>query len=89
MHVEVGFRDLQSTCYGFGFETSLTCNPERLAILLLIAALALLACWLIGLAMARGQHYRLQVNSLCHRPLLSVFTIGWLIAQSEPYYILK
>lgn len=60
MHIEEGFRDLKSTRYGLGFETSLSRNPERLAILLLIAALALLACWLIGLAaMVRGLHYRL------------------------------
>lgn len=89
MQIEEGLRDLKSTRYGLGFETSLTRDPERIAILLLIAALALLACWLIGLAtIARTQHYRLQANSQRNRTVLSVITIGRLIARSEHHHIL-
>lgn len=84
MHIEEGLRDTKSTRYGFGLEQSLTQRPERLAILLLIAALATFMCWLIGLhAIARAEHYRLQANSLRHRPVLSVITIGRLLARSQ------
>lgn len=57
MHIEEGLRDTKSTRYGFGLEQSLTHRPERLAILLLIAALATFMCWLIGLhTIARAEH---------------------------------
>lgn len=84
MHIEEGLRDTKSTRYGFGLEQSLTHRPERLAILLLIAALATFMCWLIGLhAIARAEQYRLQANSLRRRPVLSVITIGRLVARSQ------
>lgn len=81
MQIEEGFRDLKSTRYGLGLERSLSRRPDRLANLLLIAALTLLACWLIGLdTIARTEHYRLQTNSSRHRAVLSVITIGRLVA---------
>lgn len=82
MQIEEGFRDLKSARYGLGLERSLSRRPERLANLLLIAALALLACWLIGLdTIARTEHYRLQANSSRRRAVLSVITIGRLVAH--------
>ncbi|HET8608525.1 MAG TPA: IS4 family transposase [Burkholderiales bacterium] len=81
MQIEESFRDLKSTRYGLGLARSLSRRPERLANLLLIAALALLACWLIGLdTIARTEHHRLQTNSSRHRAVLSVITIGRLVA---------
>jgi hypothetical protein len=86
MQIEEGLRDTKSTRYGFGFEQSLTRNPERLAILLLIAALTMFVCWLIGLyVIAHAWHYRLQANSTRLRPVLSVITIGRIIARTQPY----
>lgn len=48
-------------------DRGLTRRPERLAILLVIVALATFMCWLIGLhAIARAERYRLQANSPRH-----------------------
>nr|NIR31873.1 IS4 family transposase [Gammaproteobacteria bacterium]NIR85330.1 IS4 family transposase [Gammaproteobacteria bacterium]NIR88502.1 IS4 family transposase [Gammaproteobacteria bacterium]NIU06396.1 IS4 family transposase [Gammaproteobacteria bacterium]NIV73761.1 IS4 family transposase [Gammaproteobacteria bacterium] len=50
MQIEQSFRDLKSHRYGAAFEDSLTRDPRRLEMLLLIHALATLAAWLEGLA---------------------------------------
>jgi hypothetical protein len=50
MQIEEAFRDLKSHRYGAGFEDSLSRKPERLAVLLLLHALASFAAWLLGLA---------------------------------------
>jgi hypothetical protein len=49
MQIEQSFRDLKSHRYGCAFEDTLTRDPRRLEILLLIHALATLAAWLEGL----------------------------------------
>ncbi len=51
MQIELGFRDLKSHRYGMGFEDSLSLAPERLAILLLIHAMAAFAAWLLTCAL--------------------------------------
>lgn len=48
--IETAFRDLKSHQYGVGFEGSQSRNPKRLAILLLIHALAAFAAWVAYLA---------------------------------------
>lgn len=48
--IETAFRDLKSHQYGAGFEGSQSRNPKRLAILLLIHALAAFAAWVAYLA---------------------------------------
>lgn len=50
MQIETSFRDLKSHRYGHGFEDSLTRKGPRLAILLLVNALATFVIWLAGLA---------------------------------------
>ena len=50
MQIETSFRDLKSHRYGHGFEDSLTRKGHRLAMLLLVNALATFAQWLAGLA---------------------------------------
>ncbi len=50
MQIETSFRDLKSHRYGHGFEDSLTRKGHRLAVLLLVSALATFAQWLAGLA---------------------------------------
>lgn len=50
MQIEQSFRDLKSHRYGAAFEDTLTRDPGRLEMLLLIHALATLAAWLEGLA---------------------------------------
>jgi hypothetical protein len=50
MQIEQSFRDLKSHRYGAAFEDTLTRDPRRLELLLLIHMLATLAAWLEGLA---------------------------------------
>lgn len=50
MHIEQAFRDLKNTRNGFGLRQSRTFKVERLNILLLIGAVAMLLLWLIGTA---------------------------------------
>lgn len=50
MQIEQSFRDLKSHRYGAAFEDTLTRDPRRLEMLLLIHMLATLAAWLEGLA---------------------------------------
>lgn len=52
MQIEEAFRDLKSHRYGAAFEDSLSRKRERLAVLLLLHALASFAAWLLGLAVA-------------------------------------
>jgi hypothetical protein len=49
MQIEQSFRDLKSHRYGCAFEDTLTRDPKRLEMLLLIHALASLVAWLEGL----------------------------------------
>lgn len=50
MQIEQSFRDVKNPRWGLGLSLSQTTRPDRLAILLLIGALAMYALWLIGLA---------------------------------------
>ena len=50
MQIEQTFRDVKNSRWGLGLSESQTRKPKRLTILLLIAALACYALWLIGLA---------------------------------------
>ena len=52
MQIEQSFRDLKSHRYGCAFEDTLTRDPRRLEMLLLIHALASLVAWLEGLTVA-------------------------------------
>lgn len=49
MQIEQSFRDLKSHRYGCAFEDTLTRDPRRLEMLLLVHALASLAAWLEGM----------------------------------------
>lgn len=62
MQIEQSFRDVKNPRVGLGLSLSQTTRPDRLAILLLIGALAMFACWLIGL-MAQVRGYRVNFGS--------------------------
>lgn len=83
MTIEEAFRDLKAPRHGFAFRYNLGRNPQRVANLLLIAALASLALWLTGLVgITRQLQHGLQANTERRRPVLSVPFIGKrLIAQ--------
>nr|WP_315476059.1 transposase [uncultured Undibacterium sp.] len=58
MQIEQTFRDIKNHRWGLGLSHSQTRMPNRLAILLLIGALACYALWLIALTVREsGYHY--------------------------------
>jgi hypothetical protein len=83
MQIEQSFRDVKNPRWGLGLSLSQTTRPERLAILLLIGALAMFALWLIGLvAQARG--YRVRFGSSCRAgSAVSVISLArWWLDES-------
>jgi len=77
MQIEESFRDLKSTRFGLSLELHLTYQVERLQVLLLIAALALMVAWLMGKATElTGQHWQYQANTTRKRKVLSTIFIG-------------
>ena len=89
MQIEEGFRDLKSDKFGFGLTISRSKNIERLNILLLIAALATLCLWLIGLyAQQQGWHRHFQANTVTDRKVLSIPFLALQIVQRPDYPIM-
>ncbi len=77
MQIEEGFRDVKSHRFGLGLSYHRTSSVIRLQILLLLACLAMVVLWLLGLAtIASGQHYQFQANSIRHKRVLSIVFIG-------------
>ena len=77
MQIEETIRDLKSHRFGFALRYARTKRPERLEALLLVAALATLILWLMGLAGADRQWTRhFQANTERRRPVLSTVFLG-------------
>ena len=77
MQIEESFRDMKSARFGLALEFHRSRDPQRLAILLLILALALLVLWLIGsIAKERGLMRHYQANTVRYREVLSVIFLG-------------
>lgn len=77
MQIEQSFRDLKNPRHGFGLRYSASTQPQRVAVLLLIAALATFAQWLYGLVAERqGWTRRYQANTERARRVLSVVYVG-------------
>jgi len=85
MQIEETFRDLKNTRNGLGLRHCRSFNVNRLNIALLVAALAMLALWLFGIAAKqKNLHYSFQSNTEKRRNVLSNFVIGWqVLIQSE------
>lgn len=89
MQIEEAFRDLKSTRFGLSLELHLSYQVERLQILLLIAALALMVAWLMGKATElTQQHRQYQANTIKDRQVLSTIFIGLRIID-DPRVSLK
>ena len=75
MNIEHEFRDTKDPKWGLGLNYTRTRDVQRLAILLLIGAIAMWMLWLIGLAAERQQlHYDYQANTIkTHRVLSLIF----------------
>lgn len=77
MRIEENFRDTKCPHYGLGLKKSLTKTPERMAILLLIAAIATWAAWLVGLiTIVTGKASDFQAHSAKFTRSLSVVYLG-------------
>jgi len=82
MQIEEAFRDLKDARFGMGLCLSQTKQADRFAILLLIAALAQLALWLVDhVAMKDGYHTRYQANTARQRLSLAVITVGMQVVR--------
>jgi hypothetical protein len=88
MQVEETFRDFKSPRFGYGLEYTRSNSPERLEILLLIATLAMLVQWLYGSAgeMA-GWSRHFQANTVSHKRVLSLFTLGARLLRNQRFII--
>lgn len=76
MTIEEAFRDLKSSRYGLGLDDSKTKIKKRRDILLLIAMLASLIAWIIGLAGEKmNLQYQFQSNSIKNRRVISLFEL--------------
>ena len=68
MQIEETFRDLKSPAYGLGLRHSRTSSSERFDIMLLIALMLQLTCWLAGVhAQKQGWDKQLQANTVRNR----------------------
>ena len=77
MQIEEGFRDIKSHRFGLGLTYHRTSSVNRLQVLLLIATLAIVVLWLLGMAaVLRKKHYQFQANSIRNRRVLSIMFIG-------------
>jgi len=92
MTIEEAFRDLKSSRYGLGLEEGKTRVKKRRNILLLIAMLASLIAWLVGMAGEKmNLQYQFQSNSIKHRRVLSLFYLGCQMIRKKiniPYEII-
>jgi hypothetical protein len=84
MQIEQSFRDVKNSRWGLGLSESQTRKPKRLAILLLIGALACYALWLIGLAV-RSSGYRIEFGSRKKAAkALSIISLArWWMAENK------
>lgn len=85
MQIEQSFRDLKSHRYGVGFEDSLTRTQERLAILLLILALASFVAWMTART-APHEVILAAAESLVRstrQGVLSWHRIGWKLIREQ------
>lgn len=82
MQIEESFRDLKDHHFGFALHYSRSRRIVRLQILLLIAALATVLLFLIGLAgKAKGWMRHFQANTERREPVLSILFLGRQLLQ--------
>lgn len=77
MKIEESIRDTKDARWGFALRYARSRRAERLEVLLLLAALGTLACWLAGLtaeAHRWGRHF--QANTVRRRAVLSTVFVG-------------
>jgi hypothetical protein len=90
MQIEETFRDTKSPRWGFGFRYARCNDGRRLEVLLLIAALASLVLWLVGV-FGRTLDWvrRLQANTETRRPVLSTIFVGRQLLRRPDFRLSK
>ena len=82
MQIEEAFRDLKNERFGLGLSASRSTQHQRLAVLLLIGALASFVLRLIGeAAKAKQMQFQFQSNTRRSRAVLSVITLARQVVQ--------
>lgn len=77
MRIEENFRDTKCPYYGLGLKRSLSRSPQRMGVLLLIAAIATFAAWLAGIFTAfTGKAADFQAHSAKVTNALSTVYLG-------------
>lgn len=85
MQIEETFRDTKSPRWGFGLRYCRCNDVERLQVLLLVAALATLMLWLVGVcAQALDWARRFQANTVRNRAVLSTLFLGRQVLLRTP-----
>jgi hypothetical protein len=88
MQIEETFRDLKSPQYGFGLRHSRSRCPRRYDVLLLIAMLAEMTLWWLGLvAQQIGWQRHFQANTIKTRAVLSVVRLGKEVRRRPEFVI--
>lgn len=86
MQVEETFSDLKSPQYGMGLRQSRSRCPTRYNVLLLIAMLAEIVLWCIGLAAQhRGWQRYFQPNTVRKCAVLSIVRLGKEVRKKDKY----
>jgi hypothetical protein len=86
MKIEHDFRSTKNHKTGLGLNAygslDIKQKPDRIAILLLLATLAMYILWLIGLAAeSKNLHYGFQANTYRHKRVLSLIFLGLQIIE--------
>jgi len=90
MQIEETFRDTKSPRWGFGFHYARCNDGRRLEVLLLIAALASLVLWLVGVyGRTLDWVRRLQANTETRRPVLSTVFVGQQLLRRPDVHLSK
>lgn len=77
MQIEQNFRDDKNERWGFGMQFSRTISPQRITILLLLAAIASYILLLFGVVSeSKELHRKFQANTVRNRRVLSLLTLG-------------
>lgn len=84
MQVEETFRDAKSSRFGFALSHARTSSEHRANILLLLAALAHVVLLLVGIAAEAADLRGYQANTVRHRRVLSLVTLGNFVVERGP-----
>lgn len=90
MQIEESFRDIKSHQFGLSSRYVRTANVMRLAIKMLLAAIAQIVFWVIGIiGHSQGMQSFFQANTVKNKKVFSYFTLGQLIMEHDQLSKLK